>query len=241
MTGKPLSLRVSLACGDSRTRGRGRSSNLVPPETRAADLMVDHRLPALQSLPLPLPHRAFFTLSTWSRVRAFQPLFKGLSPRDGDKRPEGHTLGAGGTTELEFCPAPPRRLGKGPQRLPCLQTNLGSFISSRLLPPTKLPLCFLRSFHEHGHPHCSRPHRKWILSPSPGGSWLGGVGKAVWRERRPGFGLSAQGLRKMGSAGGLSIGCRMESLYMQSVPPPLPHSRQTGPPPPCLEDLTLSL
>lgn len=111
----------------------------MPPETRAADLMVDHSPPALQSLPLPLSHRAFFTLSTWSRVRAFQPLFKGLSLRDGDKRPEGHTLGAGGAAELEFCPAPPHRLGKGPQRLPCLHTNLGSFISSRLLPPTNSP------------------------------------------------------------------------------------------------------
>lgn len=47
--------------GDSGTRGRGRRSNLVPPETQAMDLTVDHRPPTLQSLLLPLPHRAVFT------------------------------------------------------------------------------------------------------------------------------------------------------------------------------------
>lgn len=49
---KPLNLRENLAWGDTGTKGRGRRSNLVPPETHTADLTVD-RQPALQ-LPLPL-------------------------------------------------------------------------------------------------------------------------------------------------------------------------------------------
>ena len=62
----------------------------MPPETHAADLTFDHRLPTLQSFPLPFSRRAFFTLSTWSGVRAFQPFFRGFyDSRTGDKHLEG--------------------------------------------------------------------------------------------------------------------------------------------------------
>lgn len=39
---------------------------------------------------------------------------------------------------------------------------------------SNLTLCFLHSLHEHGHPHCRRPHRKWPFSSALGWGGTGG-------------------------------------------------------------------
>lgn len=94
-------------------------------------------------------------------------------------------------------------------------------------------LCFLCSFHEHGHPHCSCPHSKWILSPSLGGRV---EGEGICSDRLPRFGLSAQGPQKTGSTARLKIRLK---VYRGCGPSPTPAGQ--GPLPPGLEDWRLSI
>lgn len=120
-------------------------------------------------------HRASFTLAPGSRIEALKLLSKGGVSDTGDKSPEGSRVKSwrdrrAGVLPLP-CPALPCWLQKGPPGPHSLWATLGSFIFSDLISPTNLPLCFLHSFHEHGHPHRSCPHRKWIPSP-----YLAGVG-----------------------------------------------------------------
>lgn len=79
-----------------------------------------------------------------------------------------------------------------------------------------LNLCFLHSFHEHGHPHRCCPHRKWLLPPPPGGLW----GQDVWRGRPP-FGA---GLWKRTQQWGCKRG---SGLHVSMRKGRLPHSRKT--------------
>lgn len=125
--------------------------------------------------PVPSPpcfHGASFTLFTWNRIGAFKPLFKALSLRHGTGalREIGKELEVPqGWTSAPTLSQPHQQPGQRTPQAALAQATLNDFIFSCLIPPTKLPLCFLHSFHEHGHPHCSCPHRKWIRSPSPGG------------------------------------------------------------------------